>query len=144
LTILMADDDEDDVFLTRKALQAGGGRDVLRRVRDGAELVEYLWRRGRYGQQGAAPRPDIILLDLNMPVKNGRQLLAEIKSDSELRQIPVIVLTTSSDRADIALSYALGASSYLVKPATYERLVEMMRLLADYWGATVELPGEAG
>ena len=109
-------------------------------VEDGEELLDFLFRRGKYRDPEAAPRPGLILLDLNMPRKDGREALQEIKADPVLRRIPVVVLTTSKAEADICRSYDLGASSFIVKPVSFEGLVEVMRALGRYWFEIVELP----
>ena len=140
ITILYADDDPDDRLLTQEALKASRLANDMHFVDDGEELLEYLRREGRYGSDEAAPRPGIILLDLNMPRMDGREALAEIKRDARLRRIPVIVMTTSSAETDILRSYDIGASSYIVKPVTFDALVEVMRELGRYWLQLVELP----
>ena len=145
ITILMADDDEEDRELTRDALKASHLANRIRFVADGQELMDYLRRDGSYGGDAdAAPRPGIILLDLNMPKKDGREALAEIKADESLRQIPVVVLTTSSDEADVLRSYDLGVNSFITKPTTFAGLVEVMRTWQRYWMELVELPNPAG
>lgn len=146
ITILMADDDEEDCQLTREALQDARLANEMRFVGDGQELLDYLRRQGRYADASVdAPRPGIILLDLNMPRRDGREALAEIKSDQDLRRIPVVVLTTSSDEADVLRSYNLGVNSFVTKPVTFEGLVEVMRAWSRYWLEIVELPdGVAG
>ena len=140
VVILMADDDADDRELTRDALAESRLINDLHFVEDGAQLLDYLHRRGAYSRPGAAPRPGVILLDLNMPRKDGREALREIKADPELRDIPVVVLTTSKAEQDIAQSYDLGANSYITKPVTFEGLVEVVRTLGKYWFDIVELP----
>lgn len=143
ITILMADDDDDDRRLTKEALLEGRLANDLRFVENGEELMEYLRRQGKY--TGAeAPRPGLILLDLNMPRKDGRTVLKEIKSDPELRQIPVVVLTTSHADEDIFKSYDLGVNSYIVKPVTFEALVDILQTLEKYWFEIVELPPGIG
>ena len=139
VTILMADDDQDDCLLVSKAFEASRLANDLRFVADGEELMDYLHCRGAYA---AAPRPGLILLDLNMPRKDGREALKEIKADSGLREIPVVVLTTSKDEEDILRSYNLGANSYITKPVTFEGLVDVMKSLGKYWFEIVELPCE--
>jgi CheY-like chemotaxis protein len=146
ITILMADDDEEDRELTRDALAAAHLANQIHFVADGQELLDYLRRDGAYeGQEAAAPRPGIILLDLNMPKKDGREALAEIKADENLRQIPVVVLTTSSDEHDVLRSYDLGVNSFITKPVTFASLVTVMGAWTKYWFEIVELPrqGEA-
>jgi CheY-like chemotaxis protein len=141
ITILMADDDEEDCQLTREALEDSRLANEMRFVGDGQQLLDYLRREGRYADPSVgAPRPGIILLDLNMPKRDGREALAEIKSDPDLRRIPVVVLTTSSDEADILRSYNLGVNSFVTKPVTFEGLVEVMRTWSRYWLEIVELP----
>lgn len=143
--ILMADDDEDDRDLTREALQNSRLANQMRFVVDGQDLMDYLRLEGRYTDLAVeAPRPGIILLDLNMPKKDGREALAEIKADESLRSIPVVVLTTSKDEEDIFRTYDLGVSSFITKPVTFAGLVEVMRTWQRYWFELVELvePGD--
>jgi CheY-like chemotaxis protein len=139
-TILMADDDADDCLLVRDALRESGQPHELRVVRDGQELMDYLRGLGGYETAPRLPWPDIILLDLKMPKKDGREALQELKSDPRLRSIPVVVLTTSADREDVRFSYRMGVNSYVTKPVTYRGLVELMVALAKYWFDLVELP----
>lgn len=141
VTILMADDDGDDCLLAREALQEARLANELRVVQDGEELLQYLRREGEYAAPGAAPRPGLILLDLNMPRKDGREALEEIKADPALRTIPVIIMTTSQAETDIVQSYGLGAASYITKPVTFGALVTVMQMLGRYWLEIVELPG---
>jgi CheY-like chemotaxis protein len=144
LTLLCAEDDADYRLLTRRALKASHLTNDLRFVEDGEELMDYLKRRGKYSEPGAAPRPGVILLDLNMPRKDGREALAEIKNDPDLRGIPVVVLTTSGAEEDVLRSYGLGASSYIRKPVNMGALVDIMSTLGHYWFEIVELlPDEA-
>jgi CheY-like chemotaxis protein len=144
ITILLADDDEDDRELTRDALEDPRLADEMRFVVDGQDLIDYLRRQGRYSKTAAdSPRPGIILLDLNMPRKDGREALAEIKSDESLREIPVVVLTTSKDEGDVQRTYALGANSFITKPVTHSGLIDVMRSLTKYWLEVVQLPGPA-
>jgi CheY-like chemotaxis protein len=131
ITILMADDDADDRALTKEALEEGRLMNTIRFVEHGEELLEYLKRTGRYAPPADAPRPGLILLDLNMPRKDGRAVLKEIKSDPDLRTIPVVVLTTSKADEDVYRSYDLGVNSYIVK-----------QTLEKYWFEIVELPPE--
>jgi CheY-like chemotaxis protein len=140
ITILMADDDAEDRMLARDALTAGRVLNDFHAVCDGEELMNYLNRRGSYAAPGRAPRPGLILLDLAMPRKSGRAALAEIKADPRLRQIPVVVMTTSSEEEDVCRSYDLGAASYVTKPISFEALVEVMRAMGRYWLEVVELP----
>lgn len=139
IVILMADDDADDRMLTRDALAESRVLNELRFVEDGEELMDYLKRRGKFADADA-PRPGLILLDLNMPKKDGREALKEIKSDPDLRRIPIVVMTTSKAEEDIFRSYDFGASSFITKPVTFDRLVELMKALGDYWVEFVELP----
>ena len=143
LTILVADDDEDDRALIRKAWQKNRGTNDLRFVEDGEELMEYLNHEGSYSDTAHAPRPTVILLDLNMPKKDGREALREIKANSSLRQIPIIILTTSQADEDICRSYDLGANSYIAKPVTFGALVDVLQVLGQYWIDTVDLPPES-
>lgn len=138
--ILMADDDADDCLLVRKALREKDRGYDLRVVRDGEELLDYLFRRGAYATAGAAPVPDLILLDLKMPKKDGREALRELKADEHFRQIPVVVLTTSTDPEDIKYSYRMGVNSYVTKPVTFRCLVDLMDTLGKYWLELVEPP----
>jgi CheY-like chemotaxis protein len=140
LTILLVDDDDEDLLMTQEALRESRLGNDLRTARDGEELMDYLLRRGPYGDPSASPRPGLILLDLNMPKKDGREALAEIKADPELRNIPVIVLTTSKAEEDIFRTYDLGVSSFITKPVTFAGLVEAMKVLTQYWLEIVELP----
>jgi len=140
MTILMADDDAEDRMMTGKALAATRGGDNLRFVGDGEELMDYLMRRGEYGDPLSSPRPDIILLDLNMPKMDGYAALREIKVQPEIRSIPIVVLTTSSVEEDIRLSYDRGASSFITKPETYQGLVEAMKCFGEYWTEIATLP----
>lgn len=140
ITILMADDDADDRRLTQEALEESRLANDLRFVENGEELLEYLRRKGKYADAEEAPRPGLILLDLNMPRMDGRTALKEIKADPDLRQIPVTVLTTSKADEDIYRSYDLGVNSYIVKPVTFEALVDILQTLEKYWFEIVELP----
>ena len=143
LTILIADDDEDDRLLARDALRQAPVPAVLRCVEDGGELLEYLRRERRYAPPADAPAPSLVLLDLNMPRMNGLEALREIRGDPALRHVPVVVMTTSERREDVQRSYELGANSFITKPVTFSGLVEVMRSLGGYWGGTVSLPGDA-
>ena len=141
VVILMADDDEDDRELTRDALQSSHLANKMRFVGDGQDLMDYLRHEGKYAADpSSAPRPGIILLDLNMPKKDGREALAEMKADESLRSIPVVVLTTSKDEEDVFRTYDLGVSSFITKPVTFAGLVEVMRAWQRYWFEIVELP----
>lgn len=140
VTILLADDDEEDRMLTRDALKETKLLNELRTVGDGEELIDYLLHRGQYAAPESSPRPGLILLDLNMPKKDGREALKEIKEHAELRQIPVVVLTTSKADEDIFKTYQLGVSSYITKPVSFTGLVDVMKALGTYWFEIVELP----
>lgn len=142
IVILLADDDEEDRMLTSEALTESRVANDLRFVTDGDELLDYLYRRGNFTEASAAPRPGLILLDLNMPRKDGREALREIKADPELRRIPVIILTTSKAEEDIYRTYDLGANSFITKPVHFESLVEVMKEIGRYWIEIVELPTE--
>jgi two-component system, response regulator len=138
--ILMADDDDDDRLLAQDALRESKIPGQIHFVANGEELLDYLFRRGAYASPAAAPRPGLILLDLNMPRKDGREALRELKAHPELRRIPVVVLTTSQADTDIGAIYDLGANSFITKPFQFEALVEVMNRLGQYWFQTVELP----
>jgi two-component system response regulator len=140
ITILMADDDPDDRQMAQEAFAANHLANDLRFVEDGEELLDYLYRRGRYADPAVSPRPGLILLDLNMPRKDGREALAEIKSDAQFRTIRVVVLTTSGAEQDIAQAYRLSAASYITKPVTFDGLLEVVRTIGKYWLEIVELP----
>lgn len=141
ITILICDDDEDDRMLTQQALEDAHISNALRFVEDGEQLLDYLYQRGAFaGETGAAPRPGLILLDLNMPTMDGREALRLIKQDATLLDIPVVVLTTSSLDEDIIKSYKLGVNSFITKPVTFSGLVEAMNVLGRYWLEIVELP----
>jgi CheY-like chemotaxis protein len=140
VTILMADDDPDDRQLTREAFEEAKLANDLRFVEDGAELLDYLFRRGKYADPESSPRPSLILLDLNMPKVDGREALAKLKQDPDLRRIRVVVLTTSKAEEDVFRTYDLSAASYITKPVTFESLVEVIRTLGKYWLEIVELP----
>lgn len=140
IVILMADDDPADVRLTQKALEECHLKNDFRHVRDGQELLDYLKRRGKYAEPDSAPRPGLILLDLNMPGMDGRTALTHIKADSDLRRIPVVILTTSKADEDVLRSYDLGANSFVSKPVTFDGLVDVVRTLDTYWFQLVALP----
>lgn len=142
-TILVAEDDPDDRDLTREAFAATRAAGDLRFVEDGEELLDYLYGRGAYAAEGAAPRPDLLLLDLNMPRLDGRAALRQIKADPELKLMRVVVLTTSRAAEDIVAAYEISASSYISKPASYRHLLEVVGMLARYWLEVVELPPAA-
>lgn len=141
IQILMADDDADDRMMAEEAFEEARLLNRIEFVQDGQELIDYLRRTGPY--EGATHGlPGLILLDLNMPKKDGRQALEEIKSDAAINHIPIVVLTTSKAEQDIVKSYKLGVSGYITKPVSFEGLVEIMRALKLYWFEIVELPDE--
>jgi CheY-like chemotaxis protein len=140
IEILIADDDAEDRMLIRDALHESRLKNGLQFVEDGEELLDYLHNRGSYAHKEKYPRPGIILLDLNMPKKDGREALKEIKHDPKLRSIPIVVLTTSKAEEDILKTYNLGVSSFITKPVTFEGLVDVMKALNRYWFEIVELP----
>jgi CheY-like chemotaxis protein len=138
-TILIAEDDEEDLLLTQEAIQECGLVADLRIVKDGEELMDYLRRRGAY-ERVCSPRPALILLDLRMPRKDGIEALQEIRSDPDLQVIPVVVLTTSQTEEDVRGCYALGVNSYIAKPNEFRGLVDAMMILKRYWFEVVSLP----
>jgi CheY-like chemotaxis protein len=142
ITIVLADDDPDDRKLTQEAFVENRLANEFHAVEDGEELMDYLHRRGKYECLRGDPLPGLILLDLNMPRKDGRESLKEIKADPDLRRIPIVVLTTSKAEEDILRSYDLGVNSYVTKPVTFKSLVELIRVLGRYWFEVVELPPE--
>lgn len=139
ITILMADDDDDDFLLTKKALAESKLANTLVRVSDGEELMDYLKQRGAY-ENINTPRPGMILLDLNMPKKDGREALKDIKADKDLRDIPVVIFTTSKAEEDIYKTYQLGSNSFITKPVTFDKLVKVISALGLYWFKIVKLP----
>ena len=138
--ILLAEDDEDDYLLTREALEEGGLPIKLIRVKDGEELMEYLLRKGEYSSPECSPRPSFILLDLNMPRKDGREALQEIKSNPDLCRIPVVVFTTSKAEEDIVRTYLSGANSFVRKPVTFAAFLKTVSAIKEYWEEIVILP----
>lgn len=140
ITILIADDDEDDRLMAEKALAECRLKNHIHFVKDGEELMDYLHHRGRYADEEKYPLPGLILLDLNMPKKDGCEALAEIKSDPTLRRIPVVVLTTSRAEEDILRTYDLGVNSYITKPVNLGGLADAMKVLNTYWFQIVKLP----
>lgn len=134
----MADDDADDRLLLREAFEENRLMNNLETVEDGEELMDFLHRRGKY--ENSQVTPGLVLLDLNMPRKSGLEALKEIKSDEKLRRLPVVILTTSKAEEDIIRSYDLGVNSFIVKPVTFDSLVEMVKELDKYWFQIVELP----
>lgn len=142
ITILIADDDPDDRQMTAEALREARLANDLHFVEDGVGLIAYLTRTGDYASAEAAPRPGLVLLDLNMPRMNGREALEIIKADADLRHIPVVVLTTSKAEEDVYRSYDLGVSGYITKPVTFTGLVSAMSVLGRYWFELVERPDQ--
>ena len=140
IVILMADDDADDRLLAKDALNECKITNALHFVENGEELLDYLRQTGKYASLANTPRPGLILLDLNMPRKDGREALQEIKADPKLRSIPVVVLTTSKAETDISRIYELGANSFITKPVSFDALIKVMSDLVHYWFELVELP----
>jgi len=140
IRILVADDDEEDRMLTEEALEENNISDQLFFVEDGEEAMDYLQRRGKFKDKKKYPMPELILLDLNMPKKDGREVLAEIKQDPNLKGIPVVVLTTSNAEDDIKNMYGLGVNSYITKPVSFDGMVLAMKSLKEYWFEIVTLP----
>ena len=143
-TILIIDDDPADQFLVQEAMKTSSVNYNLRLVSDGDEAIEYLYHRGRYRDQVVAPRPDLILLDLNMPRFDGRQVAKTIKGDPTLRSIPIVVLTTSSQAEDVDDLYQLGVNSYLQKPVNFDDFTAALRDLSAYWLERAALPPHQG
>ena len=142
ILILMADDDEDDRLMAKESLDEARLINKMDFVEDGEYLMDYLYRRGKYEELKDTPLPGLILLDLNMPRKDGREALKEIKADRKLQLIPIVVLTTSKAEEDVLRTYDLGVNSFITKPVTFEGLVEIMKNLAKYWFDIVTLPPE--
>lgn len=141
IEILLVEDNPADVRLTEEALREGKVRNRLNVARDGVEALAFLRREGAFSE---APRPDLILLDLNLPKKDGREVLSEIKRDARLMRIPVVVLTTSSAEVDILKSYELHANCYITKPVDLEQFVQVVKSIDDFWLSVVRLPPEHG
>ena len=137
ITILMAEDNATDVMITKEALVHAKLLNTLHVVSDGIEAMDFLHRRGKYPK---VPRPDLILLDLNMPRKNGQEVLAEIKADDKLKFIPVVILTTSKAEEDVLKAYGLHANCYVVKPVDFEVFAEVVRSIEQFWFSVVRLP----
>lgn len=138
--ILLAEDDEDDFLLTQKAFKESRILNELRRVKDGEELMDYLLHRNAYSDPENSPAPVLILMDLNMPRKSGREAIREIKSNPNLKKIPVIALTTSQAQEDVDLVYDLGVNSFIRKPVSFDQLVKVVKILEQYWFEIVRLP----
>jgi CheY-like chemotaxis protein len=137
IDVLLVEDDQGDVLMTREAFAHHKIRNELHVVTDGEQALQFLRRQGEYGD---APRPGLILLDLNLPRRDGREVLAEVKADPELRSIPVVVLTTSEAEEDILRSYSLHANAYVSKPVDFDRFVEVIRRIDDFFVTVVKLP----
>jgi len=142
--ILLVEDSPEDAEATLRAFKKASMGNTIYHCKDGDEALDYLWQKGAYAAPGAAPRPGLILLDLNMPGTDGREVLGEIKKDPNLCQIPVIVLTTSADERDIAGCYSAGANSYIQKPVDMKGFLDSIQRLVDYWYQIVLLPKKAG
>jgi len=140
IVILIADDDAEDRMLVKDALDEGRLKNDIHFVENGEELLDYLHNRGRFADKEKFPTPGLILLNLNMPKKDGREALKDIKTDPHLRLIPVVVLTTSKAEEDILRTYDMGVSSFITKPVTFTALVDVMKTLSKYWFEIVELP----
>jgi len=140
LNIMIAENDEDDRALVRFAFAECKLLNTVHFVEDGEQLLDYLYHRGAYQDTVHLPRPDLILLDLGMPRVNGHEALKEIKSDPTLRSIPVVIFTTSKSTRDINSTYNMGANSFIIKPVTYDGLIQVMNVLAEYWAEVTELP----
>ena len=138
--ILLVEDDRGDQELTRRALEAGKIRNDLRIVEDGEEALAYLFRRGKYKDPASSPRPDLLLLDLNLPRVDGREVLERVRADSKLRRMAVVVLTTSRQEEDILRSYELGCNSFITKPVAMDQFIQLIQALEEYWFQIVVLP----
>jgi CheY-like chemotaxis protein len=140
IIMMYAEDDPEDRLLLKDAWEESDLSNELHFVEDGEALMDYLYRRGKYADLSGQPLPGLILLDLNMPKKDGREALEEIKGDPDLRRIPIVVLTTSREEEDIVRSYDMGVSGFIIKPVTFESLCEMIKGMSKYWFEIVELP----
>lgn len=139
-TVVMADDDDDDKLLAQDAMEAAGSSYQCLTVGDGKELLDLLRHEGKYTNLPVSTLPSVILLDLNMPILDGRETLRQLKQDNVLNSIPVVILSTSENEDDINLGYKLGAASYMVKPNDFDSLVKMMKSFNEYWFDSVALP----
>jgi CheY-like chemotaxis protein len=139
IEILLVEDNPADVRLTQEALREGKVRNNLHVARDGEEALAFLRREGKFAE---SPRPDLVLLDLNLPRKDGREVLANVKDDPELKTIPIVVLTTSSAETDILRSYSLHANCYITKPVDLDQFVQVVKSIDDFWLTVVKLPQE--
>jgi len=138
--VLLVEDDPDDVAITQRAFRKGNVANPLRVVRDGEEALEYLRQTGRYAGAGSAPRPGIVLLDLNLPRVGGREVLREIKGDPVLKRLPVVILTTSDQDADVIDCYEHGANTYMTKPVDFRQFIEAVVTIGRYWLCFAEIP----
>ncbi len=138
--VLLVEDDPDDVAITRRAFERGRIANPLYVVRDGEEALEFLRHTGRYANDGRAPRPGLILLDLNLPRMDGREVLRRIKQDAGLKRIPVVVLTTSSEDDDVTACYEDGANTYITKPVEFDKFIEAVITIGQYWLSIAEIP----
>ncbi len=138
--VLMVDDDPEDGVLVQKAIASAGHKVDFQVVTNGAEVLDYLFTEGRFTDQSRAPRPNLILLDLNMPGVDGFTVLKQIKSNMDLRRIPVVVLTTSEAETDIVKSYDIGANTFITKPTSFADMIEVMKSLKKYWFDSAQLP----
>ena len=137
VVILMVEDNPTDVLIAREGFSGAQMRNTLHVANNGVEAIEFLNQRGKYA---AAPRPDLIVLDLNMPRKNGQEVLAEIKADDNLKHIPVVILTTSKSKDDISKAYGLHANSYISKPVDFDEFTKVVQTIQDFWFSVVTLP----
>ena len=140
--IVVADDDADDRMMIKDAFEASKLGNEVDFVEDGVELLEYLRREGRYSKLAGEPFPGFVLLDLNMPRKDGRTVLKEIRNDPKLHRIPIVILTTSKAEEDIIKTYNLGVNSFICKPVSFDKLVDIVRTMGHYWFEIVVLPPE--
>jgi CheY-like chemotaxis protein len=137
--ILLAEDDPGDQELTRRALEEGKIPNELHIVKDGEEALDYLFRRGKYANPTTSPRPDLVLLDLNMPKIDGRQVLQRLRADASLRRLAVVIFTTSQHEEDVIRTYDLGANSYITKPMEFQQFIQVIKALEAYWFQIVVL-----
>ena len=140
INILLVEDNIGDIRLTQEVFKQGKIKNILHVVMDGEEAVNYLKKKGKYKK---AETPDIILLDLNLPKKDGKEVLAEIKADKDLKRIPVIILTTSSAQQDIMSTYSNHANCYIMKPVDFNQFISIVRTIEDFWLSIVKLPSKS-
>ena len=138
--ILLVEDNRADQELTRRALEEGKIRNELRIVEDGEEALAYLFRTGKYKDPATSPKPDLLLLDLNLPRVDGREVLEQVRADAKLRRMAVVVLTTSRQEEDILRSYELGCNSFITKPVGMDQFIRVIQALEEYWFQIVVLP----